>query len=57
MEPARDRLMRAEERAGPGHWRACHSTGQAAPWLQAPAPELNTRAEASVDRRDAPEER
>src|SRR6266516_4021461 len=40
MEPARDRLMRAEERAGAKWRRECISTGQAAPWLQAPVPEL-----------------
>jgi len=31
MEPARDRLMRAEERAGAGRGRSCRSMGQAAP--------------------------
>ena len=40
MEPARDRLMRAKERAGAKWRRECISTGQAAPWLQAPVPEL-----------------
>ena len=43
MEPARDRLMGPEERAGAGRRRAGSATGQAAPWLPAPAPELKRR--------------
>ena len=47
MEPARDRLMRAEERAGAGRRGACIATGQAAPWLPAPLPELKRRRASS----------
>src|SRR5438445_484865 len=40
MEPARGRLLRAEERAGAGRGRACIAAGQAAPWVQAPLRKL-----------------
>src|SRR5437867_1097509 len=40
VEPARDRLMGAEERAGARRWWTCISAGQAAPWLQAAVAEL-----------------
>src|SRR5438477_1351188 len=47
MEPARDRLMRAEERAGAGRGRAGIATGQAAPSLQAPLRKLKRRRASS----------
>src|SRR5207245_3904976 len=47
MEPARGRLMRAEERAGAGRGRACIAAGQAAPWVQAPLRKLKRRRASS----------
>ncbi len=44
MEPARDRLMRAEERAGAVRRRTRGTGGHAAPWLQAPVRELKVLA-------------
>ena len=58
MEPARDRLMRAEERAGAKRRRTRGTGGHAAPWLQAPVPELKLawgrgRDTREPERRDA----
>ncbi len=47
MEPARDRLMGAEERAGTGRGRAGSAAGQASPWVPAPVRKLKSRRVAS----------